>query len=73
MKTKFLKSLIKFKFIEFIKFIPLVIKYKFYLNLCKFDIHPKKIYSHTFKHLYSVYDVSVCKICLKQIVKKRNK
>lgn len=61
------------KYKNLIKFLPMMIKYKFYLNLCKFEIHPKKIYSHTFKHLYSVYDVSICKVCLKQIVKKRNK
>lgn len=58
---------------ETLKLVPIVIKYKFYLNLCKFDIHPKKIFSHRFKNLYSIYEVHICKICLKQIVKKVNK
>jgi hypothetical protein len=58
---------------ETLKLVPIVIKYKFYLNLCKFDIHPKKIFSHRFKNLYSIYEVYICKICLKQIVKKVNK
>lgn len=56
-----------------LKLLPVVIKYKFYLNLCKFDCHPKKIFSHRFKNLYSIYEVHICKICLKQIVKKVNK
>ena len=56
-----------------LKLIPIVIKYKFYLNLCRFDLHPKKIFSHRFKNLYSIYEVHICKICLKQIVKKVNK
>jgi hypothetical protein len=73
LKINFLKSILKFRLFEVLKFIPLIIKYKFYFNLCKFDIHPKKIFSHRFKNLYSIYEVHICKICLKQIVKKVNK
>lgn len=39
--------------------------------LCKFNLHPRKIYSHSFKNLYSVYEVHICKTCLKQLIKKK--
>lgn len=49
----------------------IIIRYKFLKLLCKIDIHPRKIYSHSFKNLYSVYEVNICKTCLKQLIKKK--
>jgi hypothetical protein len=72
-KLKFIQSIFKIQFIQFLKMLPLILKYKCLLNLCKFDIHPKKIFSHRFKNLYTTYEVHICRICLKQIVKKVNK
>ena len=59
-------------FIEQLNLLPIVIKYKCLIELCKYDIHIKKIFSYRFKNLYSTYEVHICKVCLKQIVKKVN-
>jgi len=47
------------------------LKYNFYKLLCKINLHPRKIYSHSFKNLYSVYEVNICKTCLKQLITKK--
>ena len=47
------------------------LKYNFYKLLCKMNLHPRKIYSHSFKNLYSVYEVNICKTCLKQLINKK--
>jgi hypothetical protein len=57
-------------FIAQLNLLPIVIKYKCLVCLCKYDIHIKKIFSHRFKNLYSTYEVHICRICLKQIIKK---
>lgn len=57
--------------IQGIKLLPLLLKYKCLVQLCKFDLHYKKIYSHRFKNLYSTYEVHICRVCLKQIIKKK--
>lgn len=62
--------MINLKYKQALKLLPVVIKYKFYMNLCKWNLHPKKVYSHRFKNLYSIYEVHICTICLKQIIKK---
>jgi hypothetical protein len=49
----------------------LKLKYMFFKFLCKLNLHPRKIYSHSFKNLYSVYEVNICKTCLKQLIKKK--
>lgn len=57
--------------IQGFKLLPLLLKYKCLLKLCKYDIHLKKIYSHNFRNLYSTYEVYICRVCLKQLIKKK--
>lgn len=47
------------------------LKYNFFKFLCRLNLHPKKVFSHRFNHLYSVYEVNICKVCLKQLIKKK--